>query len=123
MTENYHIRLRENTAKMLIEKIKLNMNTKATFKGRNATYPTILFSNLQGLTHFVIGKNKVLSFDVPKLTVKRNDSLGVQQRILTITPAERKSLGINKSTLWYQKKNLTVGKRKKVYKKVLSKLT
>ena len=122
MTENYHIRLRENTAKMLIEKIKLNMNTKATFKGRNATYPTILFSNLQGLTHLVIGKNKALAFDVPTLAIRRNDNLDIQLHILTMTPAERKVLGINKSTLWYQKKNLTVGKRIKVYEKVLSKL-
>jgi CRISPR-associated protein Cas1 len=82
VTENYHIRLKEQTAKTLIEKIKLNMNAKAAFKGRNATYQTILFSNLQGLGHFVIGRNKKLSFDIPALAVKRNDNLDVQQRIL-----------------------------------------
>lgn len=42
VTENYHIRLKEPTAKSLIEKIKLNINLNATFKGRNATYQTIL---------------------------------------------------------------------------------
>ena len=88
VTENYHIRLKEHTAKMLIEKIKLNMNAKAAFKGRNAAYQTILSGNIHGLAHFVIGKNKTLSFDIPTLAVKRNDNLDIQQRILTMTPAE-----------------------------------
>jgi CRISPR-associated protein Cas1 len=37
VTDNYHIRLKEQTAKALIEKIRLNMNAKAVFKNRNAT--------------------------------------------------------------------------------------
>jgi CRISPR-associated protein Cas1 len=35
VTENYHIRLKEQTAKALIERIKLNMNAKSIFKGRD----------------------------------------------------------------------------------------
>ncbi|MGI0019682.1 MAG: hypothetical protein ACREAY_04355 [Nitrososphaera sp.] len=55
VTENYHIRLKAQTAKALIEKIKLNMNAKMALKGRNVTYRTILFSNVYGSAHFVIG--------------------------------------------------------------------
>lgn len=39
-----------------------------------------------------------------------------------MTPDERKRLGINKSTLWYMKKNLREGKRVKFYDKNLLKL-
>jgi CRISPR-associated protein Cas1 len=67
VTENYHIQLKENTAKALIEKIKLNMNAKTVFKGKDATYQTILYRGMQTLANFVID-----------LTVKRNDSLVVQ---------------------------------------------
>lgn len=122
VTENYHIRLKEQTAKQLIEKIKLNMNAKATFKGRNATCQTILFGNVQGLARFVIGKSKGLGLDVPPLAVNRNDDLDVQEHILAMRPQERKALGISKSGLWYQKKKLAEGKTIKVYDKVLSKL-
>jgi CRISP-associated protein Cas1 len=121
VTENYHIRLKEQTAKALIEKIKLNMNTKAAFKGRTATYQTILYNNVQALANFVIGKSKSLNFDLPTLTIKRNDNLDVQQRILTMTPIERKKLGISKSGLWYQKKKLLEGKTITVYSKTLAK--
>jgi hypothetical protein len=48
---------------------------------------------MQELAKFVTGKNKMLSFDIPALTVKRNHTSDVQQHILTMTPAERKRLG------------------------------
>jgi CRISPR-associated protein Cas1 len=39
-----------------------------------------------------------------------------------MTHDERKRFGINKSTLWYEKKQLAEGKTVKIYNKVLSKL-
>jgi hypothetical protein len=55
--------------------------------------------------------------------IQRNDTLEWrQQRILVITPAERKTRGINKSTLWYQKMKVDDGKKIKLYHKVLTKL-
>jgi hypothetical protein len=55
--------------------------------------------------------------------IQRNDTLEWQQRILAIAPAERKTRGINKSTLWYQKKKKLADENKiKLYHKVLTKL-
>ena len=39
-----------------------------------------------------------------------------------MTPDERKQLGINKSTLWYIKKNMNYKKGTRIYNKVTSKL-
>jgi CRISPR-associated protein Cas1 len=122
VTENFHIRLKEQTAKALIEKIALNMNVKSAFNGRNTTYQTILYNNVHALANYVLDRNKNLVFDVPALAVKRNDDLEISKRILSMTPDERKRLGISKSGLWYQRKKLTEGKTIKVYDKVLSKL-
>ena len=122
MTENYHIRLRDSTSKALIEKIRLNMNAKSSFKGRNATYQTILFENVRAIANFTVNKTKALSFDVPLIANRRNDIVDLQQHILSMSPAERKRLGINKSTLWYQKKRLIEKKSIKIYGKVLSRL-
>jgi CRISPR-associated protein Cas1 len=123
ITENYHLRLREHTARALIEKIKLNMNAKALYKERNAIHQTILYRNIKALANFVVGKSRTLLFDIPPLTLKRNDSLEVQRRILTMTPSQRKALGISKAGLWYQRRKLADGWTLKVYNKVLSKLT
>lgn len=122
VTENYHIRLKEQTAKALIEKIRRNMNTKATFKNKNASYQTILYRNMQALANYVIGRSKALSFDIPPRSVNRNDTSEIQQRILTMTPVERKKLGISKSGLWYLKRKIAEGKPVKVYKKMFEKI-
>ena len=39
-----------------------------------------------------------------------------------MTPEHRKKLGINKSTLFYMKKNIQEGKNIKVYDKIIKKL-
>jgi CRISPR-associated protein Cas1 len=120
-TENYHIQLKEHTAKALIEKVKLNMNAKTAFRNRNTTCQTILYNNVQVLSNYLLDKSKSLAFDVPTMMTKRNDNVDVQQCILTMTPAKRKRLGISKSGLWYQRKKLADGKMLRVYKKMLLK--
>lgn len=122
VTENYHIRLRENTAKMLIEKIRLNFNCKAPYRNRNFTYQNILYDKVQQLANFISEKKKEIVFDVPYMQIKRIDTATLKEKILALTPDQRRRLGINKSTLWYIKRNLDDGKSIKLYGKILSKL-
>ncbi len=122
ITENYHTRLRERSAKMLIEKIMLNFNRKVAYKGKNYSYETILQDNIQELANFILDKRKELKFNIPEIRIERDDSIEVKKKILSMPVQERKRLGINKSTLWYQKKKVTEGKKIKLYTKVLSKI-
>ena len=50
------------------------------------------------------------------------DNVELREKILNMTSDERKELGINKSTLWYIKKNLSEGKTPKIYEKILLKI-
>ncbi len=122
LTENYNIRLKENTAKLLISKIKDNFRIKMPYKGKNFHYENILADNVSKLALFISEKNKNISFDIPNISLNRNDSLVIQNKILKMTPEDRKKLGINKSTLFYMKKNLQEGKNIKIYDKVIKKL-
>ena len=122
VTENYHTRLRERSAKMLIEKITSNFNRKASYKGKNYLYETILLDNIQVLANFILDKRKELKFNIPEIKIERDDSIEVKERILSMSVQDRKRLEVNKSTLWYQKKKLTEGEKIKVYDKLLSKL-
>ena len=55
--ENYHTRLGEDVAKLLIEKIDSNFNTKYNYKkGENYSYQIILQDNLLQLANFIVGK-------------------------------------------------------------------
>lgn len=121
VTENYHIRLRPATATALIGRISRNFNRVTKYNRKNHTYQNILLDNVQQMANFIIGK-KSPRFNIPAAKIQRNDPLELQQRILAMSPTERKKLGINKSTLWYQKKQLAKGRSINLYGKVLSRL-
>ena len=123
ITENYHTRLGEGVAKLLIEKINSNFNSKYNYKnGKNYSYHIILQDNLQQLSSFILEKKKEFDFVVPKMKLNRNDDVGLKEKILKMTSEERKRLGINKSTLWYIKKNLSEGRIPEIYEKILLKI-
>ncbi|MCH9657447.1 CRISPR-associated endonuclease Cas1 [archaeon] len=123
ITENYHTRLGEDVAKLLIEKINSNFNAKYNYKnGKNYSYQIILHDNLQQLGNFIVDKKKEFEFIIPKIKLNRNDNLELRDKIFNMTSDERKELGINKSTLWHMKKNLTEGKTTKIYEKILLKI-
>ena len=123
ITENYHTRLGENIAKLLIEKINSNFNTKYNYKnGKNYSYQIILQGNLQQLSNFIVDRKKEFDFVIPKMNLNRNDDVELRKKILNMTSDQRKRLGINKSTLWHIKKNFLDGKTPKIYEKILLKI-
>jgi len=120
-TENYHIRLKPNTAKLLIEKIKNNFNQRYEFRNKQHT-ENIMFENIRELSRYVIGNSKSLEFTIPDIEIKRNDNSQIRDKILSIDPEKRKELKINKSTLWYQQKKIKEGKTIKIYNKTKVKI-
>ena len=121
-TENYHIRLKPNIAKLLIEKIKNNFNKRYEFRNKQYTIDNIMFENVRELSRYISGKTKTLEFKIPDIEISRNDTIDMRNKIMSIDPEKRKELKINKSTLWYQKKNIKEGKAIKVYKKTRVKI-
>ena len=67
-------------------------------------------------------KKKTIEFVVPHVEINRDDDLLIREKILSMSPEERKKLGINKSTLWYLKKNITSKDKIKIYDKILDKI-
>ena len=74
------------------------------------------------LANYIIGKSDKLQFKVPEFKIKREDNTDIRSKVLSLTPQDRKKLGINKSTLWYMQKHIKEGKRIKVYGKVMGKI-
>ena len=123
ITENYHTRLGENVAKLLIEKITSNFNARYNYKNsKNYSYQIILQDNLQQLANFIVDKKQGFDFGIPKISLNRNDNLELREKILKMTADERKRLGINKSTLWYIKNKIQDKQTIQIYSKIMSKL-
>ena len=122
LTENYHIRLKPETAKLLVEKIKYNFNLKVSYGKKYFAYQNILNSNISQLAQFVGDRKKTLEIRVPPIRINRDDNLELREKILNMSPEERKKLGIGKSTLWYLKKNVMSKDKMKIYDKILEKI-
>ncbi len=101
----------------------MKFNRKVPYNGKNHAYESILLDNIQELANFIVDKRKELTFSIPAVKIDRDDSIEVKKRLLSMSVQERKRLGINKSTLWYQKKKLTEGKKNKLYTKVSSRIS
>ena len=69
-----------------------------------------------------MGKSSKLQLNMPEFKIKREDNTDIRNEVLSLTPQDRKKLGINKSTLWYMQKHIKEGKRIKVYSKVMGKI-
>ena len=76
ITENYHTKLKEFTAKRLIEKINSNFNARYNYKNnKQYSYQIILHDNLQQLANFIMDKKIELDFVIPKMRIGRKDNL------------------------------------------------
>jgi len=88
-TENYHIKLKPNTAKLLIEKIKNNFNQRYEFKNKQHTLENIMFENIRELSRYVMGNMKQLEFTIPDMEIKRNDNSLIREKIMSIDPKKK----------------------------------
>ena len=70
----------------------------------------------------MMGRSNKLQFNVPEFKIKREDNTDIRNKVLSLTPKDRKRLGINKSTLWYMQKHIREGKKVKIYGKIVSKI-
>ena len=116
-TENYHIRLKPNTARLLIEKIKENFNKRYDFRNKKHTLENIMFENIRDFGKCLLDRKNTFTFTIPDLELKRNDGTFIREKINSISSSERKKHKINKSTLWYQQKKIKEGKPIKLYNK------
>ncbi|MEM0135412.1 MAG: CRISPR-associated endonuclease Cas1 [Thermoplasmatales archaeon] len=62
-TENYHIRSKPETSKLLIEKFKLNMNRKYAYKGKQYAMERIIFETVWKLANYISGNAKTLDLN------------------------------------------------------------
>ena len=74
--------MRPKTAKLLIEKIKNNINKRYQFKNKQYTLDNILYENVIALSNYISGKSKVLDFNIPEMSIERVDNKGIRSKIV-----------------------------------------
>jgi len=93
---------------------------KVSFKGKNWSYESVLLDNIRALANYIEGKTSTFTLNIPDLELNRVEDVDLRSRIMGMTIAERKELGIRRNTLWYMQKNIRE-RRIKIYPKVRAK--
>ena len=91
LTDGYEVMLEQQTVRSLFDNVKMNLSLEE-----------IIF-NARILTNFLL-RRKILSFSLKPISVKplfENEEM--KSKVLT---RSYRDLGMNKSTLWYQRKLL-----------------
>ena len=120
-TSDYTVVLKPSSAKALVQEIENNFSIQVRYSRGLQTYDSVYLDCVRKLCRSLLS-SKPLSFDIPVFHLEKKASLDLKQNILSITPSQRKALGINKSTLWYQKQAVLNGRQFELYGKTLSKI-
>jgi hypothetical protein len=74
------------------------------------------------LANYIVGKRAEIDFSTPSPFLSRDTSEAVRERILSMSVAEAKQLGIRKNTLWYMQQRARSGRPLTIYRQVRKKL-
>jgi hypothetical protein len=95
--------------------IRERFNAGVAYKGRVLKWDTIIEQKTEELGRFLIGKSSTLHFVEPAPKLERRDDRELRSKILALTQAEAKQLGIGKSTLHYLRQHAQSLKPLNVY--------
>jgi CRISP-associated protein Cas1 len=103
LTDTYEAMLSQETIRLLFERFRFNLSLEE------------IILNSRRLASFILGKGQSLDFTLKPIVVKETfETQAVKREILTKSHRE---LGMNKSTLWYQRKRLNETGTVRLYNK------
>jgi CRISPR-associated protein Cas1 len=120
--DDYRYRFESETRQRFIELIRERFNAGVKYKGRILKWDTTIEQKANELGRFLLRKSNGLDFAEPAPRLQRQDSQALRDKILALTQAEAKELGVGKSTLHYMRKNARRKRHFFVYSSTITKL-
>jgi CRISPR-associated protein Cas1 len=120
--DNYVLRIKPDTARTLLDILQTKFNGTVRYRGKYYSWNTILRLKCQELVGYILSKRNELNFSHPCPFLSRDDSETFRNRILSLSLAEARKLGIRKNTLWYMQQRARTRKRMRIYNPVKKRL-
>jgi CRISPR-associated protein Cas1 len=120
--DNYVLRLKPDAARRLLDILQIKFNGTIHYRGTSYGWNTILRLKCQELAGYILSKRNELDFSHPCPILSRDDSETFRNRILSLSVAEARKLGIRKNTLWYMQQRARTRKRMRIYNPVKQRL-
>jgi CRISPR-associated protein Cas1 len=120
--DNYVLRLRPEAVKNLLSALQIKFNSTTRYRSKYYGWSTVMRLKCQELASYILARRSELDFSDPCSVLPRDDSEAVRNRILFMSVAEARQLGIRKNTLWYMQQRARTSKPLRVYERVKKKL-
>jgi CRISPR-associated protein Cas1 len=120
--DNYVLRLRPESAKKLIDALRIKFNSPVRHAGKVCGWDTLIRLKAQELANYILSRRNELDFGEPRAHLHRTDSAAIRSTILSLTASEARNLGIRKNTLWYLQRRVRSDRSMNIYAKVKAKL-
>lgn len=120
---DYRLRIKPLLLDRYAELLRGQFNSGVLYGGKRLTWDTLILRKCQELAHYLLGKTTRFDLVNPKLTFEREDTQALRKKILSLSGAQARKLGLNKSTLHYLRKQARDRKPFRIYEPVLAKLT
>ncbi len=114
MTDDFECLLRPEATKRLISLVSDGFSEIVEYRNALLTRERVMTLSFRNFANFLAGKNQSLDLKIPSVSIKRDDSPDLKEKILTHTARE---LGMNKSTHFYIRKRLQEGKPVRIYRR------
>jgi CRISPR-associated protein Cas1 len=120
---DYRLRIKPPLLDRYAELLREQFNSGVTYDGKRVTWDTLILRKCQELARYLLGNTAKFDLVNPKPTLDREDAQVLKKKIQSLSGAEARKLGLNKSTLHYLRKRARDRKPFKVYEPVLEKLS
>jgi len=97
--DDYRYRFEPEAKQRFLDLLRERFNSGASYKGRASKWDTIIELKAAELGRYLAGQSNEINFSQPYLELKRTDSLERRRRILGLSQANARKLGIGKGTL------------------------
>ena len=120
--DDYRYRFEPETRQRFLDLLRERFNSGVNYNGRALKWDTIIEQKTVELGRYLVGRTGNLDFSEPSPSLKTTDDPKLRRRIFSLSHSEAQKLGIQKSTLYYLRKNARTNIPFRVYHKVRMKL-
>jgi CRISPR-associated protein Cas1 len=120
--DDYRYRFEVEAKRRLLDLLRERFNLGVSYNKHTLRWDTVIEQKTVELGRYLVGRTGKLNFSDPSPNLIRTDEGELRRRILGLSQADARRLGIGKSTLHYLRKNAKSNHSLKMYQKVRDKL-
>jgi len=119
---DYRLRIKPPLLDRYAETLREQFNSGVIYGRMRLTWDTVILRKCQELARYLLGKTAGLDLANLKPILEREDTQVLRKKVQSLSGAQARKLGLNKSTVHYLKKRSRDRKPLRIYEPVLARL-